>query len=146
VDGGWVVGAVPSTEPTAVWHHLTFFCVLVQPGDMNAMFAGIEERFGKRYEVPHTSTAVSFSATEDSRLVHLPLQISVLSRDPWVVTFDNFVTPEEGRALITATGGKVCPSPLLASLRPRYHHSPLSCTLLIIVSGNAPPTLARPTR
>ena len=52
-----MVGAVPWTAPTelrvaSLLHHLTSFCVLVQPGDMNAMFAGIEERFGKRYEVP----------------------------------------------------------------------------------------------
>jgi prolyl 4-hydroxylase len=53
-----------------------------QPGDMNAMFESIVEKFGSRYE------------------------INVLSRDPWIVTLDDFVSPDEARALITATGGK----------------------------------------
>ena len=55
---------------------------IYQPGDMNAMFARIVERFGSTYEV------------------------NVLSRDPWIVTLDNFVSMEESKALITATGGK----------------------------------------
>jgi prolyl 4-hydroxylase len=46
------------------------------PGDMNSMFESLEERFGKRYGV------------------------TVLSKSPWVVTFDNFVSDEEVDALI----------------------------------------------
>jgi hypothetical protein len=55
---------------------------IYQPGDMNAMFERIVDRFGAKYEV------------------------NILSRDPWIVTFDNFVSMEESKALITATGGK----------------------------------------
>jgi hypothetical protein len=47
------------------------------PGDMNSMFSSIESTFGDRYGV------------------------TVLSTDPWVVTFDNFVTDEEADALIS---------------------------------------------
>jgi prolyl 4-hydroxylase len=46
------------------------------PGAMGEMFASIQERFGERYGV------------------------TVHSTDPWVVTFDNFVTHEEADALI----------------------------------------------
>ena len=47
------------------------------PGDMNRMFESIVEKFGSTYEV------------------------NVLSRDPWVVTFDNFLTDSEAKALIS---------------------------------------------
>ena len=47
------------------------------PGDMNKMFESIVERFGSTYD------------------------INVLSTDPWVVTFDNFLTDAEAKALIT---------------------------------------------
>lgn len=47
------------------------------PGQLNAMFESIVERFGSIYEV------------------------EVLSRDPWVVIFDNFLTDAEAKALIT---------------------------------------------
>lgn len=46
------------------------------PGDMSDMFESIVERFGDRYGV------------------------EILSRDPWVVTFENFVSDEEIDALI----------------------------------------------
>jgi prolyl 4-hydroxylase len=48
-----------------------------QPGDMNRMFESLETRFGNRYG------------------------ITVISRDPYVVTFDNFISDDEGHALIT---------------------------------------------
>ena len=47
------------------------------PGDMNKMFGNIVEKFGSTYE------------------------ITVLSTDPWVVTFDNFLTDSEAKALIS---------------------------------------------
>jgi len=47
------------------------------PGDMNAMFESIVTRFGDVYE------------------------IEVLSMDPWIVTFDNFLTADEAKALIS---------------------------------------------
>jgi len=50
------------------------------PGDMGDMFESIEKDFGHLYE------------------------INVLSRTPWIVTFDNFVTPEEAEALINSVG------------------------------------------
>jgi hypothetical protein len=46
------------------------------PGDMNKMFSSIVEKFGSTYDV------------------------NVLSTDPWVVTFDNFLTDPEAKALI----------------------------------------------
>ena len=46
------------------------------PGDMNKMFSNIVENFGSVYDV------------------------NVLSTDPWVVTFDNFLTDSEAVALI----------------------------------------------
>ena len=49
---------------------------IYEPGSMNAMFESLVERFGDRYE------------------------INVLSKDPWVVTFDNFLTSDEAKALI----------------------------------------------
>ena len=55
---------------------------IYQPGDMNAMFERIVDRFGSKYEV------------------------NVLSKEPWIVTLDNFVSMEESKALISATGGK----------------------------------------
>ena len=55
---------------------------IYKAGDMNAMFERIMDRFGSRYEV------------------------NILSRDPCVVTLDNFVSMEESKALIAATGGK----------------------------------------
>lgn len=47
-------------------------------GDMNMMFESIVERYSKKHKV------------------------QVLSRDPWVVTFEDFTTPEEGNALISS--------------------------------------------
>ena len=47
------------------------------PGDMNKMFESIVDRFDTQYD------------------------INVLSRDPWVVTFDNFLSNAEARALIS---------------------------------------------
>jgi len=52
-----------------------------QPGEMSAMFSSIEERFQDRYGV------------------------NVLSTDPYVVTFDNFMTDREVAALIKAVEG-----------------------------------------
>ena len=48
------------------------------PGSMNAMFSSLQDKFGTKYNV------------------------QVLLRDPWVVTFDNFITDEEAEALISA--------------------------------------------
>ena len=50
------------------------------PGDMYRMFESIEKRFGSRYP------------------------ITIHSRDPFVVTFENFVTDEEAEALIRTIG------------------------------------------
>jgi hypothetical protein len=47
------------------------------PGDLDRMFGNITERFGHQYNV------------------------NVVSTSPWVVTFDNFVSPEEAKALIS---------------------------------------------
>ena len=47
------------------------------PGDMKAMFEGIVDKFGSRYD------------------------ITVLSTDPYVVTFDNFLSSAEAKALIS---------------------------------------------
>ncbi len=47
------------------------------PGDMNDMFSSIERDFGDRYD------------------------ITVMSTDPWVVVFDNFVSEEEINAMIS---------------------------------------------
>lgn len=52
------------------------------PGDMNAMFESIEKDFGSRYGV------------------------TVVSTDPWVVTFDNFLTEEEMDAILATNEGK----------------------------------------
>lgn len=52
------------------------------PGDMNDMFSAIEHMYGDRYGV------------------------TVLSRDPWVVTFDNFLTDAEADALISTVEGQ----------------------------------------
>jgi len=52
-----------------------------QPGDMNAMFESIEKTYGKRYGV------------------------TIHSRDPWVVTFDNFLTDIEVESLIESVEG-----------------------------------------
>jgi len=49
---------------------------IYQPGDMNAMFNNIEAEFGDRYKV------------------------TVHSRDPWVVTFDDFMTDQETSSII----------------------------------------------
>ncbi len=51
------------------------------PGDMNAMFESIEKTYSSRYK------------------------INVLSRDPWVVTFDNFLSDREIEALIRSVDG-----------------------------------------
>jgi len=51
------------------------------PGEMSAMFRNIEAEFGDRYGV------------------------TVVSNDPWVVTFDNFLTDDEVNALITTAAG-----------------------------------------
>jgi hypothetical protein len=40
---------------------------LQQPGDMDAMFSSIENRFGEKYG------------------------IEIISRSPWIVTFENFL-------------------------------------------------------
>jgi hypothetical protein len=48
------------------------------PGDMNAMFSSIEERFASKYNV------------------------EVVSRDPWMVVFHNFTTDAEAKALISS--------------------------------------------
>lgn len=50
---------------------------IYRPGDMADMFASIERDFGERYRV------------------------SVLSREPWVVLFDDFLTKEEADALVS---------------------------------------------
>jgi hypothetical protein len=47
------------------------------PGDLGAMFESIQSSFGERY------------------------QIEVLSRSPWVVTLDGFLTGVEAQALIS---------------------------------------------
>ncbi|KAJ1397272.1 hypothetical protein B484DRAFT_484205 [Ochromonadaceae sp. CCMP2298] len=47
------------------------------PGAMGSMFSSIESRFAETYDV------------------------TVVSRDPWVVTFDNFLSDDEVSALIT---------------------------------------------
>lgn len=47
------------------------------PGDMERMFARIEKEFSAQFNV------------------------TVLSRSPWVVTFDNFMTKEEADAIIS---------------------------------------------
>jgi len=49
---------------------------IYQPGDMNRMFTSIKSRFGHLYD------------------------INILSESPWVVTFDNFLTDKETKALI----------------------------------------------
>jgi len=51
------------------------------PGDMNAMFSSIKKTYGSMYG------------------------INVLSQDPWVVTFDNFLTDKEIDALIASVNG-----------------------------------------
>ena len=51
------------------------------PGDMNDMFSSIERDFGDRYD------------------------ITVMSTDPWVVVFDNFVSEEEINAMISTVEG-----------------------------------------
>jgi len=52
-----------------------------QPGDMNSMFENIETEFSQLYDV------------------------NVISKDPWVVTFDNFLNDDEVDALITTVAG-----------------------------------------
>ncbi len=47
-----------------------------QPGDLNAMFSSIVDRFGSQYGVQIHST------------------------DPWVVTFENFLTPKEASSMV----------------------------------------------
>jgi prolyl 4-hydroxylase len=51
------------------------------PGDLHSMFAAIEEKWGDAYG------------------------INVLSTEPWVVTFDNFLSEEEADALIETNKG-----------------------------------------
>jgi len=51
------------------------------PGDMNAMFSSIQQTYGNMYD------------------------INVLSTDPWVVTFDNFLTDREIQALLDSVNG-----------------------------------------
>ena len=51
------------------------------PGDMNAMFSSIQQTYGSMYD------------------------INVLSTDPWVVTFDNFLTDREIDALLDSVTG-----------------------------------------
>mmetsp|Transcript_9811 Transcript_9811/g.13483 ORF Transcript_9811/g.13483 Transcript_9811/m.13483 type:complete len:367 (-) Transcript_9811:88-1188(-) len=54
---------------------------IYKPGDLNWMFANIAEEF------PHFG-------------------ITVISTDPWIVTFDNFLSDEEIHALISTNEGK----------------------------------------
>jgi hypothetical protein len=54
---------------------------IYEKGDMNAMFSSIQKVYGNKYN------------------------INVLSTDPWVVTFDNFLTDREINALITSVNG-----------------------------------------
>jgi hypothetical protein len=55
--------------------------VAYAPGELSTMFASIEEKFSDRYDV------------------------NIVSTDPWIVTFDNFLTDDESRALITTVAG-----------------------------------------
>jgi hypothetical protein len=48
-----------------------------KPGDMSRMFNSLVDRFGSKYNV------------------------EILSRDPWVAHFDNFISDDEGKALIS---------------------------------------------
>ena len=50
---------------------------IYQPGDMEKMFQSIEPRFASRYN------------------------LTVLSKDPWVVVFDGFLTNDESKALVS---------------------------------------------
>jgi hypothetical protein len=55
---------------------------IYKPGDMQAMFEGIYDNFHEKYGV------------------------NIVSTDPWVVIFDNFVDDDEAAALIeTVSGG-----------------------------------------
>lgn len=47
------------------------------PGDMHAMFESLTDRFKDKYEV------------------------NILSTDPWVVTFDGFVSDQEAEAMLS---------------------------------------------
>ena len=51
---------------------------IYRPGDMNSMFRSLKRRFGDRYNV------------------------QILSEDPWVVSFENFVSDDEADALFHA--------------------------------------------
>merc|ERR1712045_213385 len=53
-----------------------------KPGSLAKMFAGIEDRFGHRYD------------------------ITVHSTDPWIVTFDNFFNEEEAAAILGTVNDK----------------------------------------
>lgn len=55
---------------------------IYSPGDMNAMFESIEKKFSLKYH------------------------INILSRDPWIISLDNFVTDVEIRALLGSVEGK----------------------------------------
>lgn len=50
---------------------------IYRPGDLDKMFRAVSQRFGKKYS------------------------IKVLSESPWVVLFENFVSEEEGKALVS---------------------------------------------
>lgn len=54
---------------------------IYKSGDLDDMFSHIEEDFGDRYGV------------------------TIVSRDPWIVTFDNFVSDEEVTAIIESVEG-----------------------------------------
>ena len=54
---------------------------IYEPGGMNDMFESIERDFGSRYGV------------------------NIVSRDPWIVTFDNFMTDNEVNSLISTVEG-----------------------------------------
>lgn len=50
---------------------------IYRPGDLDKMFRAVSQRFGKKYS------------------------IKVLSESPWVVLFENFISEEEGKALVS---------------------------------------------
>ena len=54
---------------------------IYEPGGMNDMFESIERDFGSIYGV------------------------NIVSRDPWIVTFDNFMTDDEVNSLISTVEG-----------------------------------------
>jgi len=53
-----------------------------EPGSLQKMFSSIEERFGDVYD------------------------ITIISEDPWIVQFDNFISVEEARGVLSTVEGK----------------------------------------